>query len=256
MVINLLKKTYRYWVKLLLKPIRVYCLHHVSERYDKELMYLCDWMSLLEFKKTIIELQYEGYHFISLTDAYYHIQNDFIRRKKYAVLTFDDGYKSFFEVLPWLEEQQIPVTLFINGKYLDGKSYRDTPQERYLTYDELFALNSQLIEIGNHGWEHTPANEMTKEEFIYSINKNIDVLCKHPRYIPYWAYTYGNNTAVSNSLLQSYDLIPVMVTGLYNINNSNRIEREPLFYTDNTKIALGMCKNKDVCENCIYKLKN
>ena len=157
---EIMHKLCRKWMKLRLRPIRVFCLHHVCEQFDADAMYACDWVAMDEFKQKIIALRNKGYQFISLTDAYEHLKKDWFRRKKYAVLTFDDGYKSLKEVLPWLEEQKIPATLFINGKYLDSKSYRETPKEQYLTYDELFALTSPLIEIGHHGWEHKSVKEI------------------------------------------------------------------------------------------------
>ena len=128
----ILKKLQRKWMKLRLQPIRVFCLHHVCEQFDSDAMYACDWMALDEFKQKIIALRRQGYQFISLTDAYEYLKKDWFRQKKYAVLTFDDGYKSLKDVLPWLEEQNIPATLFINGKYLDGMSYRITDKEEYL----------------------------------------------------------------------------------------------------------------------------
>ena len=115
---TILQKVKRKWMKLRLQPIRVFCLHHVCNHFDAETMYLCDWLELGSFNKKVNELRNNGYQFISLTEAYQHLKNDFIRRHKYAVFTFDDGYKSLQEILPWLEEQQIPATLFINGKIL------------------------------------------------------------------------------------------------------------------------------------------
>ena len=138
---NVFVKIRRKLKKLFLQPIRVFCLHHVCEIYDSESMYPCDWMELVKFKQKINALRVQGCHFISLKEAYTHLKNDLFRKKKYVVLTFDDGYKSLTEILPWLEEQNIPVTLFINGKYLDGKSYHDVEKESYLTYNELFSLN-------------------------------------------------------------------------------------------------------------------
>ena len=214
------------WMKLRLQPIRVFCLHHVCEQFDAEAMYPCDWMVLDEFKKQIIALRSQGYQFISLTSAYEHLKNDWFRRKKYAVLTFDDGYKSLKEVLPWLEEQKIPATLFINGKYLDGKSYRETPKEQYLTYDELFSLTNPLIEIGHHGWEHTAATEMTEEELLESLQKNIEILSAHPRYIPFWAYTWGRHTKSNDNCLLNTGIIPVLIEGNKNYKRIGSINRE------------------------------
>ena len=207
----------RKWMKLRLEPIRVFCLHHVCEHFEADTMYPCDWMALDAFKEKISELRNQGYQFITLTAAYEHLKKDWFRRKKYAVLTFDDGYKSLKEVLPWLEEHQIPATLFINGKYLDGKSYRETPKEQYLTYDELFALTSPLIEIGHHGWEHKSVNEMSEAKLIESMQKNIEILSSHPRYIPFWAYTWGHHNNISDGYLNQKNVIPLIITGGKNV---------------------------------------
>ena len=221
-----IEKIRRKWMKLRLQPIRVFCLHHVCKHFDAEAMCACDWMALDEFKQKIIALRNQGYQFISLTKAYHHLKKDYFRRKKYAVLTFDDGYKSLNEVLPWLEEQQLPATLFINGKYLDGKSYRGTLKEQYLTHNELFALTTQLIEIGHHGWEHTAATEMTNEELLDSLQKNIDILSTHPRYIPFWAYTWGRHTKNNDNCLLNTGIIPVLIEGNKNYKRIGSIDRE------------------------------
>lgn len=227
-MIRLFSKISRWFIKLRLQPIRVFCLHHVCEHFDADAMYACDWMALNEFKLKIKELRNQGYQFISLTSAYEHLKKDWFRRKKYAVLTFDDGYKSLLEILPWLEEQQIPVTLFINGKYLDGKSYRETPEEQYLTYDKLFTLISPLIEVGHHGWEHKSVKEITEEELIDSLQKNIEVLSAHPRYIPFWAYTYGIHNNSSDFILSHNGLVLVKVVGDKNYKWMGAFSRELL----------------------------
>lgn len=228
MISKILHKFHRKLIKLRLQPIRVFCLHHVCEQFDVESMCSCDWMALSEFKEKINALRSHGYKFISLTEAYIHLNNDWIRRKKYTIITFDDGNKSLSDLLPWLEEQNIPVTLFVNGKYLDGKSYRETPKEQYFTYDELFLLNSHLIEIGHHGWEHTSVYHMNETEFKNSIERNIELLSKHPRYIPFWAYTWGHNNDKSNYLLKMYNITPVVITGGRNYNFNGFIDRELL----------------------------
>lgn len=216
------------WIKLRLQPIRVFCLHHVCETFDAESMNKGDWMQIDEFKAKVLSMQQNGVEFISLTDAYKHICNDYVRCKKYTVLAFDDGYASLKEILPWLEEQKIPVTLFINGKYLDGKSYRKNPKERYLTKDELFALASPLIEIGNHGWEHIRLTDMKEGEFRTSVEQNVQLLSTHPNYIPFWAYTYGTHTDFTDSYLSEQHIIPVYVDGVKNYNGKKVIHRELL----------------------------
>ena len=219
-------KIRRKWIKLRLQPIRVFCLHHVCEMYDADVMNACDWIALDEFKIKVQTLQQNGVEFISLSKAHTHITKDKIRCKKYAVLTFDDGYASLKEILPWLFENNIPVTLFVNGKYLDGKSYRNTPKEQYLTKEELFALTTPLVEIGSHGWEHIDANAMAIEEFASSVQKNIELLSAHPRYIPFHAYTYGGHNHKVDTELYEAHIIPVLVDGMKNYNKTNCIHRE------------------------------
>lgn len=215
-------------MKLRLQPIRVYCLHHVCATFDAESMNDCDWMHIEEFKSRVQSLQNDGVEIISLTDAYGHISDDLIRCKKFAVLTFDDGYASLKQVLPWLEEQQIPATLFINGKYLDGKSYRKNSKEQYLTKNELFAMTSPLIEIGSHGWEHIRATEQTELAFEKSVEMNVALLNKHPRYIPFHAYTYGDHNVSSDNIFNQKSVVPVLIDGMKNYNETLFIHRELL----------------------------
>lgn len=215
-------------MKLWLQPIRVYCLHHVCAEFDAESMNSGDWMQIDEFKSKVLAMQQEGVEFISLSEAYNKIANDKFRNHKYVVLTFDDGYASLKEILPWLEELHIPATLFINGKYLDGKSCRKNPKEQYLTKDELFAMISPLIEIGSHGWEHTYATRMTNQDFAESIERNIQLLSEHPRYVPFHAYTYGDHSVTSDNTLYKHSIHPVYIDGLNNYNDKKIIHRELL----------------------------
>ena len=215
-------------LKLRLHPIRVFCFHHVCKTFDAEVMNQGDWMQIDDFKAKMQKLRQDGVEFISLTEAYKHICKDWFRYKNYAVLTFDDGYASLKEILPWLEEQQIPTTLFINGKYLDGKSYRKNPNEKYLTNEELFSLTSPLIEIGSHGWEHTDASKMSVNELKLSVEQNIELLHAHPCYIPFHAYTWGKHNGVTDTILQSKNIIPVYMDGMSNYSDFKVIHRELL----------------------------
>ena len=225
---ELVNKIRRKWMKLRLQPIYVFCFHHVCETFDAASMNQRDWMQIDEFKQKVLKMQQDGVEFISLKEAYNKITNDKFRNRKYAVLTFDDGYASLKEILPWLEEQQISVTLFINGKYLDGTSYRKNPKEKYLTKEELFALTSPLIEIGSHGWEHTDASKISTEEFIQSIAQNVELLQTHPRFIPFHAYTWGIHNEMTDILLQSKNIIPVYMDGMKNYREQQVIHRELL----------------------------
>lgn len=208
---------------LRLQPIRVYCLHHVCTSYDAETMYEGDWMALNAFQATIRKMQQSGVEFLSLSDAYKHMRNDFSRRKKYAVLTFDDGYASLKEVLPWLKAQHIPVTLFVNPDYACGKAYRENAKESYLTLKEL---SDAQVEIGIHGLQHVDATKMTPTEFRIFVEESIKATQKIDGYIPFWAYTWGRHNEMTDILLQSKNIIPVYMDGMKNYREQQVIHRE------------------------------
>lgn len=227
-----IEKINRKWMKLRLQPVHVFCLHHACEHFDAESMHKGDWMALDEFKKKVLAMQQSGVQFILLSDAHNKLVRSLspfaFRLKKYAVLTFDDGYASLKEILPWLKEQGIPVTLFINGKYTDGVSYRTTNKEQYMTWKEIMGLDYDTIEIGHHGWEHLKTSAMSMGEFMQSLAKNVELLRKHPRYVSFYAYPYGNYTLSSNGILKDNGIIPVYVNGMKNYNDATCIHRELL----------------------------
>lgn len=228
MISDLLHRIKWKWMKIRLQPIRVFCLHHVCAEFEAESMNRGDWMQMDEFKQKVQALRANGVEFISLTDAYRHISTDWLRCKKYAALTFDDGYASLKEILLWLEEQKIPATLFVNGKYLDGNSYRKNPKEKYLSKEELYALTSPMVEIGSHGWEHMDASQMSIEDFEQNIIQNVNILSAHPRYIPYHAYTWGRHTSKSDKILADRNIIPVLIDGIKNRKDVHFVHRELL----------------------------
>lgn len=228
MMCDVLNRFKRKWMKIRLQPIRVLCFHQVSEAFDESYMERIDWLSTEMFKQRIESLRHDGYMFISLPEAQEKLKHDWFRCRKYAVLTADDGWATLRNVLPWLNEQQIPVTLFLNPAYLDGKHYRDSDKEQYLSVDEVERLYKQypLVTIGSHCWEHVDATMQTEEEFRESIKRTKAFLCEQPNYIPYHAYTWGRWNTQTSGVLAEAGMIPVYMDGGKNYNDSVVIHRE------------------------------
>ena len=240
---SLLKKIRRRIVRLRLQPIRVFCFHQVSELYNPLTMWECDWTQIDLFKQNILNLK-EQYTFISLTEAHEKIKHDCFRNRKYAVLTADDGYKSLLNILPWLNEQKIPVTLFINSCYLDDKSWSAINEEQsrreksnvdmltevcpdlYLTKEQLQQIaSSPLVTLGLHGYEHFDATKQSLEEFAENVKRCRDSICDMEGYVPYMAYTWGRHNGSTDSILRKLNIVPVLVNGTDNYNNSDYIDR-------------------------------
>lgn len=223
----LVDKILRRWMRFRLQPIHVFCLHHVCEHFDAESMHEGDWIALDTFKQKLLAMQQSGRKFISLSKAHDELTHSFspfaFRLSHYVVLTFDDGYASLREVLPWLKEQGIPVTLFINPDYAAGNAYRESDKEKYLTLAELSELD---VEIGIHGLQHVDATKMTPTEFRIFVEESIKATQKIDGYIPFWAYTWGRHNEMTDILLQSKNIIPVYMDGMKNYREQQVIHRE------------------------------
>ena len=232
---------------LRLRPVRVFCLHHVSEKNDPFVYCAGDWISLDSFKHTIKFLRSQRYHFISLREGHRKIATDIFRLRKYAILTFDDGYKSSLPAYSWLEENNIPYTLFINAKYLDGVSISDHIVQHahtirpdvetadiaanlYLTEKDLHSLSSDLSSVGSHGLEHIDATTLSDVGFKEQIQRNFNIIqdCCPINQIPFHAYTWGRHSDQTDSFLYCLGITPVLIDGAKNYNDPRYIHRELL----------------------------
>jgi len=240
-------------VRLRLQPIRVFCFHHVSEVHDPLLCGIEDWKQRSQMEQQLLDLQ-KKYTFISLDEAYrmlkasstpYTLHSTLFRRKKYAVLTTDDGLRSAYEMIPWLVEHNIPLTMFINAKYLDGKTYKELDgirikrvdanadiesvvKRQYITKDELMSITSPLVTVALHGYEHLDATKISLGQFKENMEKCVNALQSHPLYRPYMAYTWGRHNEGSDHVLKEMGIIPVLVDGMKNYDDATYIHRELL----------------------------
>ena len=85
-----------------------------------------------------------------------------------------------------------------------------------------------MIEVGYHGWEHKSAKEMSQEELVDSLQKNIEILSSHPQYIPFWAYIYGIHDKNLDVILSNNGMTLVWVNGGENYKWLGAVDRELL----------------------------
>lgn len=223
------KKLCRRGRSLFVKPIRVFCFHQVSDALESETMSECDWIQTEVFKKKMLALK-EKYTFVSLTEAYNHISNDKIRLKKYAALTADDGWASLKNCIPWLADQKISVTLFLNPLYMDGEHFRERETECYLKELDIeqFADTYTNIYFGMHGWDHTDVSKQEEYEFRNNVEQSIKALKRYGNFVSFFAYPWGRHNTMNDSVLKEYALVPVLMDGMKNCNDNSAIHRELL----------------------------
>ena len=216
-------------MKLRLQPIRVFCFHQVSNTFEASSMYQGDWTQIEQFERNILRLK-EQYEFISLEEAIQKLKHDIYRTKKYAVLTADDGWASLKNILSWLAEQQIPITLFVNPAYLRGEETRENGMNGLLLAEDLDALllSYPNITIASHGWNHTLATDVETVDFMDATIKSKDYFMQFKNNIPFYAYPCGRHTKETDAILGRVGLIPVYMDGNKNYRYDGGIHRELL----------------------------
>ena len=119
--------------------------------------------SIENFEAHINYLKDNDYHIVTLSKANEYLQSN-QKGKKTAVLTIDDGFKSFItNGFPLLKKHNVTATLFINTK--------DIGSGDYMSWDDIKMLSDEGIEIGNHTETHQYFLNLS-EENRYIIFKN------------------------------------------------------------------------------------
>lgn len=233
-----LHKLQNRWTKLRLQPTRVFCIHQVTNTFDANSMWPCDWIQADIFKQKVTELQ-KKYTFISLPEAQKHLCEDWFRCKHYAVMTADDGFASMKTIVPWLVERNIPITLFINPVVWDGKTIgenalslpiancKNGAKSLYLALEELKELTKfPLVTIGYHGYEHIDEYKETNETFVANFEKCKTSMKILDNVIPFYAHTYGHATKENDDFLLKQNITPIFINGGKNYNHWQYLDRE------------------------------
>lgn len=227
---DLVNKIKRRLLKLRLRPIRVFCIHYVSDEYDPTTIWECDWMQTDIFKQNLLKLKEQGYSFISLAEAHKKLSVDRFRVCKYAVLTADDGLRMDESLYLWLQSQNIPITLFVCPDMLEGEKKREKPMP-LLTHSELKTLTrdyAPLVTIGNHSMGHENCRSLSFVEFQENVRKSNEYLNQFEEYIPFFAYPCNKHLSEFDEHLRTKGITPVYADGRMNYNNIDVVHRELL----------------------------
>lgn len=102
----------------------------------------------------------QGYTPIVMADLLAYTQNEKPLPAHPVMITFDDGYESFYQyVFPILQEKNVPAVFSVVGRYVDQYSETDDHHITYShsTWEQLRQMQeSGLVEIQNHSYNlHT-----------------------------------------------------------------------------------------------------
>ncbi|HCM9498051.1 TPA: poly-beta-1,6-N-acetyl-D-glucosamine N-deacetylase PgaB [Enterobacter asburiae] len=209
-------------------------------------------------------LLHNGYHAISVQDILDAHDGKKTLPPKAVLLSFDDGYSSFYtRVWPLLQAWNIPALWAPVGSWVDTPANQKvnfgglmTPRDRFATWDMVRELSrSPLIEIGSHTWAShygIPANLQgsrepaianrfydkatgryeTDQQFSQRIGDDVrkvtekitQVTGKAPRA---WVWPYGaaSGTSLAIARQQGYRLAFTLEDGLGNVQDLGNIPR-------------------------------
>lgn len=233
-----------------------------------------DTITTDEISRQFQWLKENGYHPVSIDDILAAKKGEKPLPNQAILLTFDDGYESFYRVIyPLLKAYRYPAVLAIVGKWIDTAhpekvSYGDrkVERERFLTWMEIKEMSaSGLVEVASHSYDHHHgilANPQGNQEPAYTtrlymksqnryetrseyetrinqdLRKSADVIKKHlgksPR-IMVWPYGRYNEDTLR---LARKNGMPVTITldePVNDLNNLSRIGR--YYYLRNRSLA-------------------
>ena len=209
-------------------------------------------------------LLHNGYHAISVQDILDAHDGKKTMPPKAVLLSFDDGYSSFYtRVWPLLQAWNVPALWAPVGSWVDTPANQKvnfgglmTPRDRFATWDMVRELSqSPLIEIGSHTWAShygIPANPQGSREpaianrfydkatgryendqqFNQRIGDDVrkvtekitQVTGKAPRA---WVWPYGaaSGTSLAIARQQGYQLAFTLEDGLGNVQDLGNIPR-------------------------------
>jgi peptidoglycan/xylan/chitin deacetylase (PgdA/CDA1 family) len=193
--------------------IRVLCYHDITLDNNTGDIFS---VNINEFKEQMNFLKKEGYTIISISQFLDIISKKKEYTSKLVLLTFDDGFKSFYSVvLPILKEFKYPATLFLTPQFISKES-------NYLNWNEVLECSkNNLISIGAHGLSHKKLTEIPVEIAFKEIEESKNVLQNKLRIqIESFAYPYGSYNNEIEQIIQKTDFKLAFTTRI-GINHYN-----------------------------------
>lgn len=156
-------------------------------------------VSVKDFDAHLAWLVRNNFRIITFSKAIEYLNSDEPVQKT-AVITIDDGYKSFYEKgLPLLKKYGLPATLFINTETIGGNDY--------MGWAELTTAMKTNIEIGNHTHSHRYFMNVPRPDrytiFKDEIAQSQALIEKHLQIKPVvFAYPYGEFDAEMKAIVK------------------------------------------------------
>lgn len=167
-------------------PVLMY--HHIEinpKPYDP--IYAALFVSPSQLDQQLSYLANHNYHSITLDDLSNALENKETLPQNPIILTFDDGYRSFYDnAFPLLKKYDMKAIQFVISQVEGAPAY--------LTWDQIIEMDkSGLVEIGAHTRHHPYLTSLAKAAMVDEIRgskSDIEQRLKHK--VEWFAYPYGS----------------------------------------------------------------
>ncbi|MBR1442179.1 MAG: polysaccharide deacetylase family protein [Firmicutes bacterium] len=133
-------------------PVIMY--HNITEKYNMTGKYA---ILKTQFENDLKYIKENGYTTVSAKELIDHAQNGTSLPEKPIMITFDDGYESFYAyAYPLLREYDMKAIMSVIGAYADLHTQKEDHNLDYshLTWYEIDEMaESGYVEIGNHTYD-------------------------------------------------------------------------------------------------------
>lgn len=132
-------------------------------------------------------LSTHNFHAVSLTEVNQALNGQGALPENPVVLTFDDGYRNFYEnAYPLLKKYNMKAVMFVITSVVNSLPY--------LTWDQIAEMDkSGLVEFGAHTRHHPNLPDLTKNMIMDEIKGSKNDLESHlKKPILWFAYPYGS----------------------------------------------------------------
>ncbi|AOW11464.1 polysaccharide deacetylase family protein [Flavobacterium gilvum] len=166
-------------------PILMY--HNVTDDVLKSKDLTVSTEKLESHFKFLHDNGYQTFHFDELGSR------NFLPKKS-VIITFDDVTENqLIFAVPLLEKYQLKASFFVPFSYVGNYDYWIEGKEKIMSVEQLKGLDSNLIELGYHSFEHKRYATMSKEEILSDFEKsNFFIKNNGLKIKPVLAYPFGN----------------------------------------------------------------
>ncbi|UII25266.1 polysaccharide deacetylase family protein [Fulvivirga maritima] len=193
------------------------------------------------FEQHIKYLKEEEFEIMTLSEAIDYLK-DGSKERKIAVITVDDGYKSFQTgAMPLLKKYGVTATLFINTETVGGSSY--------MSWEDIQEVNKEGIEIGNHSHSHgyflNYENAIRYKHFQSDVAQAQNLFKKHLTEEPkVFAYPYGEYDQEMEDIIKEMGFIGAVAQNSGVMNSSSDFYAIPRFPMASSYASLKGFKEK------------